>query len=1383
MQTLEVLVMAQSHMHYTTSNPPASERYFVEDLDGGGYRLTFRREDVDVKNLVSVRTLQIGYGTPISFGSYAVSQTDFDTDASVDVVQVSLVGVPLDGDDILATLPANNTATSIAVTYNNYELPDLADLTDVSITVPTNGQALIWNATDSEWAPGTVASGGASSLNGLSDVHVGFLGDGSLLRYNEDNSRFETHSTNDTLRVYGGIDVDQPTGFTVPVGTGGSAVAIADGASATAGSAVALGKDTTASGISGVAVGALASATQEGSTAVGTGANVTHTHASAFGRDATTSGNNEVRLGDGSAHVTVDASVAGTEGADNQLVTAKYVKDAISDASRIVSDSTNGIQYQTRNSEPTPWGDYLIDPYLPDGTTRQVATSIQYYDYSDEDTNTFKPGVFQRTTTSGTQEGGSDLTDGTIPNYLVEQTDVQTGNNIGDTVGNDSTCLGWKYVGYQDAKVWMNSPVQLQTQLRWVNHDPNNASVSVPQVGVRLEWVRIKPTPFGDNDTQYLIDDTDSVTVINATGNQYFTHGTTVAAGDTIAHDLNFTLPTHTIAGAVSLVDDDVIAFRYVTFFHGNEFSSDVENNTGISLDIYMQNLGSINPMFGIEHITVSDSLTMESTGDLVYNDHTDNTSTVVIDNTAGVLTIPGDLALSDVEGGLGIRIDGDTIIADVGAGLRTSSDNKTEVHVSSSGGLEANITNGVAVKLPSSNAGLTSSASGLAVNVATAGGLSHDINGALIIMPDPAIGGPLTVSSSGLKWAADLGDLDNVDTASKAPIEGQHLTYDATAAMWVPGDSAGKLSDLSDVTIAGTPTAGSILAYNATNSAWENVTLSGNHSFTAGDALEFNTDGTVLNFDGGLDDLSDVSTAGAINGDLATWNGSSLEFGSRSLGRFVRINSNDIGTQQAQAAGADAIAIGEQSTATEQDSIAIGRSAIALDADTIAIGGGSRALHTAAVAVGASARVAASETDLGGIAIGYASLVSASRAIAIGDQTVPGGVSLAGRTTASANYAVALGSEANASAESALAIGYEAAASGKESIAIGKGASADSADQIVIGRSANADNSDGIAIGKSANSSGTNALAVGATSSATATDTAAFGDGATASSTSGTALGTSSAATQLNSTAVGQTSTASATAATALGQAATAGGTNSIAVGRNANASGANSTLVGANAVATASGTVAIGEEARATGLNGTAVGQNSLASGANSIAIGQNVTATQANRVQIGSGSGLVGYLGDNEILTAGNTPTRATGSFSFLTGTGSINQRTSNTPGHLGTNLFTWERIGNVMTIQGSLGFGATGTNPAAGSRMLLTIPSAARAAMGTLPSGITAAGTVYSYDADGETFTGNSGHLMGSALIETTRIGFFIHTEWGSPEWDDAPLSFQMSFLVS
>ena len=150
--------------------------------------------------------------------------------------------------------------------------------------------------------------------------------------------------------------------------------------------------------------------------------------------------------------MTIESTVAGTEGSDNQLASVRYVKDRISDASSIVDDNINGIQTTTRTAQPTPWGTYRIDPYQSDDTTFQIAMSVIEYD-SSQSTYIFYPPMLQNIVNN---MNGGGLTTGTIPSFFEEITNVQTPNNIGGIDGNDENALGWKYTGYHNATVWMN---------------------------------------------------------------------------------------------------------------------------------------------------------------------------------------------------------------------------------------------------------------------------------------------------------------------------------------------------------------------------------------------------------------------------------------------------------------------------------------------------------------------------------------------------------------------------------------------------------------------------------------------------------------------------------------------------------------------------------------------------------------------------------------------------------------------------------------------------------------------------------------------------------------------------------------------------------------
>lgn len=62
---------------------------------------------------------------------------------------------------------------------------DLDDLNNVSNTTPLDGQALVWDNANSEWAPGNVASsGGATALGDLTDVSTTGATTGQVLKYN-----------------------------------------------------------------------------------------------------------------------------------------------------------------------------------------------------------------------------------------------------------------------------------------------------------------------------------------------------------------------------------------------------------------------------------------------------------------------------------------------------------------------------------------------------------------------------------------------------------------------------------------------------------------------------------------------------------------------------------------------------------------------------------------------------------------------------------------------------------------------------------------------------------------------------------------------------------------------------------------------------------------------------------------------------------------------------------------------------------------------------------------------------------------------------------------------------------------------------------------------
>ena len=67
----------------------------------------------------------------------------------------------------------------------------LAELTDTSISSPTNGQVLKYNSTSSKWENANESGGGADELNDLSDVAISTPSNGQVLKYNSTSGKWE----------------------------------------------------------------------------------------------------------------------------------------------------------------------------------------------------------------------------------------------------------------------------------------------------------------------------------------------------------------------------------------------------------------------------------------------------------------------------------------------------------------------------------------------------------------------------------------------------------------------------------------------------------------------------------------------------------------------------------------------------------------------------------------------------------------------------------------------------------------------------------------------------------------------------------------------------------------------------------------------------------------------------------------------------------------------------------------------------------------------------------------------------------------------------------------------------------------------------------------
>lgn len=109
-----------------------------------------------------------------------------------------------------------NTLTIAAAGGGSGGATTLDELTDVSAASPTNGQALVYNSTSSQWEAQTLSSGGgATDLNGLNDVTLSSPSTGQVLKYG--TTQWENSSLNKS--DVGLSNVDNTSDLNKPIST------------------------------------------------------------------------------------------------------------------------------------------------------------------------------------------------------------------------------------------------------------------------------------------------------------------------------------------------------------------------------------------------------------------------------------------------------------------------------------------------------------------------------------------------------------------------------------------------------------------------------------------------------------------------------------------------------------------------------------------------------------------------------------------------------------------------------------------------------------------------------------------------------------------------------------------------------------------------------------------------------------------------------------------------------------------------------------------------------------------------------------------------------------------------------------------------------------
>lgn len=452
------------------------------------------------------------------------------------------------------------------------------------------------------------------------------------------------------------------------------------------------------------------------------------------------------------------------------------------------------------------------------------------------------------------------------------------------------------------------------------------------------------------------------------------------------------------------------------------------------------------------------------------------------------------------------------------------------------------------------------------------------------------------------------------------------------------------------------------IVQYDATDSRWRMI-AGPSASGGQGDwiAADSGSAPTVAPVAAGSDAVA-IGDATVASADHALAMGAFANSGVTPGAYSVAIGSDDSATDNTQALGLGAIAIGSSSGSTGNGARATINHAIAIGCGGSTSGDGASATAATAIAIGsgAAANAGAASSGTGAVAIGSANtggvgaVASAAGSVAIG-----GAETTAAGAAASATNAIAVGLKAIASATDSIAIGETCSATtGTGNIAIGSDASvtgtvgaigigdgviASGTSSIAIGTTAEADATGAIGIGAFANSgitAGTYSIAIGSDDSAT-DNTQATGPGAIAIGSSGGSTGDGARATGTAAIAVGSTASGSpGSAASSSGNGAIAIGSGDLVAGPVASATGAvaigsaASTALGA--LASTAGAIAIGAASEADGTSAIALGyfvNSGTTAGAYSIAIGSddsntdNTRATGAGGIALGSSQGSTG------------------------------------------------------------------------------------------------------------------------------------------------------------
>lgn len=400
-----------------------------------------------------------------------------------------------------------------------------------------------------------------------------------------------------------------------------------------------------------------------------------------------------------------------------------------------------------------------------------------------------------------------------------------------------------------------------------------------------------------------------------------------------------------------------------------------------------------------------------------------------------------------------------------------------------------------------------------------------------------------------------------------------------------------------------------------------------------------------------GINIGDDTTVSNGINTIAIGSNATTSTAGGIAIGERATVFDGVAIGSVAQATGARAVCIGQQSTTgTGSGNVAIGHTTrlgdlntncLALGftatsapscANTILIGdncGTGATSTTDLVSIGTQNNVQNSQTvkigrGLGGkgaknSAVGDSVVLTgtANNCSVLGaSNTIPTGVT--GATVVGSTHTIT-GTPTNLTC-----VGYTNTVSGVDGVAVGRGVTMSATDGVAIGRGSIVAASSSVSIGPTAQSNGTNSVAIGIAANSGA---AGAGPSNIAIGNSAIISGTTAACT--NNIAIGTTIVLSTNVA------------DRIAIGRGASASVADNISIGRSAVSSASSALAVGTLTTASASSSVAVGTSATCASSSGVTVGASSSAgTGGSNVTVGAGSTMTGLTSGSIIVGQGST-----------------------------------------------------------------------------------------------------------------------------------------------